>query len=66
MSHTVNLAEIESQVAAGISVGLACRAGLRGLPRPLCMRQFEFAGNPLQSVHKVPLAAKISGRKDLL
>jgi hypothetical protein len=53
-------------LSTGIFVGPACRAGLRGLPRPACMQTAKI-GQPSHShVAQVRLAAKIlSGRKDL-
>ena len=50
-----------------ISVGPACRAGLRGLPRPVCKCSNEPSYNPKPTPQIVRLAAKVlSGRKDLL
>ncbi len=48
------------------SVGPACRAGLRGLPRPECMRTAGIGLLSHWHVPQVRLAAKVlSGRKDL-
>ena len=49
-----------------ISVGPACRAGLRGLPRPECMLTARIGLLSHWHVAQVRLAAKVfSGRKDL-
>ena len=49
-----------------ISVGPAWRAGLRGLPRPECLRTARIGLLPDLHVAQVRLAAKVlSGRKDL-
>jgi hypothetical protein len=52
-----------------ISVGPACRAGLRGLPRPECMRTAKIGLLSHWYDAQVRLAAKVlsgrSGRKDL-
>jgi hypothetical protein len=49
-----------------ISVGPACRAGLRGLPRPECLRTARIGLLPHWHDAQVRLSAKVlSGRKDL-
>ncbi len=49
-----------------VFVGPACRAGLRGQPRPECMRTARIGLLSHLHVAQVCLAAKVlSGRKDL-